>query len=767
MTLTDGILSGLRVVELSSRSPAAVAGLLLAEAGAEVIKVEPPGGDPARSTAAFATSNRSKQSVVFDLATAAGLRRLHELIASADVLLHDLTPAAAISHGLDPDAVTHEHPRLIVASVPGFPVNHSEAERRGDDLLVQARCGLMDEMYGYRPDGGPIALRAPIASWAAAYLAASGVLTRLIVRERTGRGGAVHTSTFQGAMINLALPWNRCERPIPSLIETKHDFGTRVAAYQCADGVWLQVMNPGDRVDISRLTLVQEVLAELALPLDSWDAETFQAVLKARASDTWQRALRAGDVAVETALSLGEMLRLGYVKDNGYAVEVTDPVYGRVLEAGPPIGAAPPMRVRGPAPGLGQHTEQYVAELLEVPRPSAPQVISSEPPADRYPLAGLKVLDLGAYLAGPMAPALLSDLGATVIHVEPLSGDKMRWKPTNMEATTRGKRSIALDIKSGAGREVLTRLIEWADVVHHNIRSEAAARLGLDDAGLRRINPDVVFGHVTAYGSQGERVATPGFDTVFQALGGWEMENGGPGNGPQFSPFGSIDVACALSSAVGTLLAVYHRERTGIATMTSASLLGATALTQSETFISRDSDTIADYPRNFDNRQVGTSPGHRIYPVRDGEWVAVVATDDDQMAALRRVSDAESDDQIEAGLALQTIDDVVLALERAGVGVERVRQNYRYEFFDDPELRRLGLTVGYEHTWFGWMEQPGAYLFFDDHELQLDRAAPALGEHTTEVLELIGFGADQVDRLMASGGLLGLQPISILPWPTS
>jgi len=342
----------------------------------------------------------------------------------------------------------------------------------------------------------------------------------------------------------------------------------------------------------------------------------------------------------------------------------------------------------------------------------------------------------------------------------------MRWKPTNMEATSRGKRSIALDIKSEAGRVVLDRLIEWADVVHHNMRASAAARLGLDDAGLRQLNPDVVFGHVSAYGSRGDRTDIPGFDSVFQALGGWEMENAGPGNGPQFSPFGWLDVACALTSAVGTLLALYHREHTGIATMTSASLLGATAATQSETFIRLADDAIAAYPRNVDERQLGTDVGHRIYPVADGEWVAVVADTDRRLAALRKVAGAAADDGIEVGLAGRKVDEVVNALEQAGVGVERVRQNYRYEFFDDPQLRRLKLTVGYPHAWFGWMEQPGAYLGFDDCELQLDRAAPGLGEHTVEVLDKIGYSVSQIADLLATGSVVGPQPLSAVAWPS-
>ena len=141
------------------------------------------------------------------------------------------------------------------------------------------------------------------------------------------------------------------------------------------------------------------------------------------------------------------------------------------------------MKVRWPAPRLGEHGAEPWPDR-QAPKPAAP----ATPPAKRgHPLDGVKVLDLGAFLAGPMAPSLLGDMGADVIKVEGLDGDRMRFMVRYFHAAQRSKRSIAVDLTKPEGQEVLHRLIRWSDIVHHNMRLRAAAKLGLDEASVKRI----------------------------------------------------------------------------------------------------------------------------------------------------------------------------------------------------------------------------------------------------------------------------------------
>ncbi|MGN5238592.1 CoA transferase [Rhodococcus sp. SJ-3] len=743
--MTDRILDGVRIVELASGLAVPVASRMLAEAGADVIKVEPPQGDPLRERVAFASWNRSKRSVVLDINTDDGRAKLSDLLDTVDVFVHEFTPTHAAELGLDDATLRERHPHLIVSSVVGYPVDHPDRDRPAHDLLVQARSGLMGELWGYRE--GPIAMRFPLPSWAAASLAAAGIVARLIQRDGTGRIGAVHTSLLQGMLNTASLAWNNAENPIPALILNKYEAPPQLAMYQCSDGVWLQMMNPGERIDVGAIPLVREVAAELGGDLNDLSSnasEELRTVIAQRPSTQWLPVFRAADLGIEPALQMGELLRDPQVTSNGYVVEVDDPINGKTIQAGNPFGIDPPCVVTRPAPLLGEHTDEVLAELGSL---CAAVGDGSKDIGDPRPLAGLKVLDLGSFLAGPMAPMLMADLGAEVIKVEPVVGDRLRYKPSYWEACSRNKRSLAVDLTTEQGQAVLRKLVDWADVVHHNQRPKASAKLHIDEAGLRALKPDIVFGYVTSYGENGDRADSPGFDSIFQALAGWEVENGGVGNPPQFSRFGVLDVQTALGSLIGTLLAVYYKQRTGRGTKASGSLLASATATQSETLIRLADNSVAEYPR-FDATQTGFGPGRRIYEVADG-WVAVVAEADGQLAALRAIAGAADDEGIEAGLAAFESEKLLIDLASAGIAAEPVREEYSFEFFDDEANRTGQLIASYDHAHFGRMEQPGAYWNFDDLTLKFDRAAPVIGQHTREILTELGYGDEEIDAMYA------------------
>lgn len=736
----QGILDDIRIIEIADGIAGPVATTLLAAAGADVVKVESPGGARTRGTPGFATWNRTKRSIVLDLDTDAGRARLDELLAGADVLVHDLTPSRAAALRLDDASLCAQHPALVVCGVTGYPIGHPDEELPVSDTLVLARSGLMDEQLPMRRDG-PTFIRMPLGSWGAVYLAAIGVVARLIARFDTGAGGPAHTSLLQGALVPMTMHWARATTPTPGFAvgmpkNWREWPPVKPTLFECADGVWVHIMSNPDASPLMQKTLAEmgddaiaaanagDAIGNPKFPNLGANREAFLQ----HDSAHWLDDLWASDVAAQPAVPLGVIFDDEQCNANGYVVEVDDPDFGRVRQAGIPFTTSPPSSHIRPAPRLGAHTDEVLGERRHAP--STPSSATHR----HHPLEGLKVLDFGMYLAGPIAPMLLGDLGADVIKVEPPAGDFMRFVERVFAGCQRNKRDIALDVKNPASRPVIEALVASADVVHHNLRMPAALKLGLDYESLRAINPRLVYCHVSSYGPTGPRADWPGFDQMFQAASGWEFEGAGAGNPPMWHRFGMMDHQGGMASLLATLLGLYWRERTGEGQFVAASLLGASVLTISETMKLADG-SLADYPR-LDSEQFGVSPGRRIVEVADG-WVAIDA------------DDASAPDP--AALATRRVADVLDELAARGVPATQVRLDQMQAFFDDPVTWSSGLAARYPHAEWGTVEQIGSMWSFGDLTTRFACASPLIGQHTVEILTELGFDAAAVDALLASG----------------
>jgi crotonobetainyl-CoA:carnitine CoA-transferase CaiB-like acyl-CoA transferase len=373
-----GILSGLRVIDMSQGVPTAVATMLLAEAGAEVVKVEPPTGDWTRGQAGFATWNRSKRSVVLDLDLSTDGEALARLIQSADVLVHNERPAAAAALGIDDDSLRRRHPRLVVCAVTRAPVGHADEGRPYDPMLAEARIGFMGEQPGYRP--GPVFLRYPISTYGTVYLVLAGVLSRLIARERTGSGGPAHTSLVQGGLSQLMMKWSMATRPTPQLEGASRDPG-RASLFECGDGQWIHVMSAIEGSPLMAKTLAEMGPDEVTRLSDAADAGTWSArypnfganlaAFLRHPAEEWLDDFWANDIAVQPSLPPGAVFFDEQARINGYVVEVDDPVHGKTRQAGNGLHVNPPTAVQRPAPTLGEGTQEILGNLGS--NPPAPE----------------------------------------------------------------------------------------------------------------------------------------------------------------------------------------------------------------------------------------------------------------------------------------------------------------------------------------------------------------------------------------------------------
>ncbi len=729
------MLNELRIVEIGEGQAVQVAGLMLGALGADVLKVERPGGDPSRGQARFANWNRGKRSLELDLSTPAGLAELDRRLAGADVLLHQFTPARAKALGLDDAALAARFPRLVTSGITGSPFNHPDVERSDDELLVAARFGALYENDGYR--AGPIVWRFNAGSWSAAHLAAAGILARLIARLQSGKGGAAHTSLFQGHMVMLSLIWARNSAgPMPN--NKPYPLAARPIGqqlYECQGGDWLQIMDPPRQYDYANMPTMWEVLAEgVEIDTEEGKIEAF----KRRPLESWLADLRADDIAAEPAYPLGGMLRHPEVVANGYVVEIDDPLLGKTVQPNVPFHTDADLPAPRPAPRLG---EGGGADWT--PPPAA--VGEGGQPAEV--LSGVRVVDFGMFLAGPMGPSMMGDMGADVIKVEALTGDRIRFMHRYYQAASRSKRSIALDLTKPEAQPILARLLQWAEAVHHNMRFKGAAKLGLSDEGIRQHNPDVAFNYVSAYGQKGERGNWPGYDSIFNAIAGWEFENAGHGNKPIFNRPGTMDVSSAQSALVELMASLYAKRSGQCGYTTQTSLLGISAMTQGETLILPDGSLAETY--HLDSEQTGFSPYHRIFECQDCNWIAVAAHTDARRAALRSVL-GEDEAGFAAAAAARSAADLVGALDAAGVPCDHVTfEAAEDQFFASPVNRDLGLISVLEQPLYGTVEQPGAFWNFGDIPVVFKHAAPTIGQHTDEIMRELGFSGAEIAQFRA------------------
>lgn len=735
MTALDGV----RVVDVTTGLAGPFATRLLVDAGADVVKIEPPDGDPARERrpAGFATWNRGKRSVLLDLDTEDGLDRLHELLGRGDVLVHDLPAARARALGLDAEMLASAAPGVIVATVPSYPAGHPLADVAASDAMVQAAQGFMDEQQGHRD--GPVYVRMPFPSWCAAYLLASGVVARLVQRARHGVVLPVSTSVFQGGLAPAALYWQRWER-LPAGL-TRHTLpkvwpDAALSIFGCADGRYVQlagavggwIESPPVLESLAMADLVE--LSEIGVTPENWS--TWDSVFRSRTSDWWLQILSEADVPCIAIRELGECFTDEQTLANDYVVEVDDPVVGPALQAAPPVTTTPPGADAVPAPVLGSATVDDVLAGWPATSPAEPGVATG----DTRPLAGMRVLDFGSVVAGPFGAQCLGDLGADVVKVEPMDGDRGRGL-TQFAGCHRGKRSLAMDLKAPRAQEALQRLVRSADAVLHNMRLSAAARLGLDGPGLRAVNPDVVFSHVSAYGPRGPMAGYPGYDPTAQAMTGWEHANAGEGMTPVWLRNSVFDVQAGLAGCLGALVGLYRRETTGDTGEAGTSLLAVGISAASEVAVTLPDRAITPHPI-LSADQTGIDDAHRIYRLDDG-WILVDAADSDEE---RRFRDGFG--TLNTGSVQQAMDE----LTAAGITCTAVALDQIDAFMDSPVHRELSLSRRLTARGYGAIDVVSGFWSLEPVP---GETVPDLGEHSHDVLTGLGYDASTLESLVGDG----------------
>jgi crotonobetainyl-CoA:carnitine CoA-transferase CaiB-like acyl-CoA transferase len=596
-----------------------MATMILADYGAEVIRVEPHEQDPGWDDATYLLLNRGKKSIYLDPQTPEGKAELRRLVAASDVVIEGMGPGKADSAGLGYQELSAANPALVYCSITGYGRSGPFAGVLADDALAMAKAGILKDQDGWDQDGKRPVFRAPKdASYFTAMLAVQGILSALRARDLTGVGQLVETDFLHALTCrqNPKVRWilrRGEELPPDATAKTgqPQDDQHTLAHHQdprqvnligmmveCKDGRWM----------IHSLTEPHFFPAWISvIGFDwIWQDERFKGApyrfpdlaakqelislvhdrMKERTADEWMAAyLDNGNVCGDVIQTTQEALEHPQVVESGYVVDVDDPRVGPMVQIGSLVNIpGAPARVGSRAPLPGEHTDEVRrAEMSPAACPNAVPVseMRGEQRSLKGPLEGITIVEAAYYYATPFATSLMAELGARVIKIERLEGDPYRalngdpfatqdggssdpilnLGQNNMVRAMQGKECIALNLKDPRGREILHRLIREADAFVHSFRPGVPESLGIDYPTLQKINPKLVYHYAGSYGSTGPYRRQPAIDPIIAAFAGTTAYQTGEGNPPLREA--GADPIGAVGHATSLMLGLFARHRSG------------------------------------------------------------------------------------------------------------------------------------------------------------------------------------------------------------
>jgi crotonobetainyl-CoA:carnitine CoA-transferase CaiB-like acyl-CoA transferase len=362
-------LEGIRILDLSGGIAGPLGVLQLAEHGADVIKVEPPGGRSDRGSPASRVYNRSRRSITLNLKDANGVALFRELCATADVIVEAFARGTMAKMGLDYESLREEFPRLVYCSVPAWPSGTRYEDLPGYESLVHARTGQQWETTSFR--SGPVFLHNPVASMGATMLVPIAIMSALVARDRTTRGQHVEVSLLQGVLSLTTQNWNWTDRGQFQLAKTSPPGIHQASIYECANGEWIHAATTAGvaptRSEASVLG-IEDIPFAAQMAMTPEERAEYQAS-KQEAFKRWDRTklieeLHAAGLGAEAIVAPHERFEHPQLRATGSVVEVVDPEVGPTTQVGVTIFLETTAgEVKGPQPLAGAHTDEVLRSL--------------------------------------------------------------------------------------------------------------------------------------------------------------------------------------------------------------------------------------------------------------------------------------------------------------------------------------------------------------------------------------------------------------------
>ena len=809
-----GPCTGLTVLDFSLGMPGAICTLVLADYGAEVIKVEPPGGDPFRFQPAWISWNRGKKGIVLDLKTAEGREQAIHLAGEADVLVEAFRPGDMAEWGLGYDTLSHLYPRLVYCSITGFGQKGPLRRVKGYEGVVAAKAGRMLNLEGQPNRDGPVYSAVSTGSWHASQAAVRGIIAALRVRDLCGRGQWVQTSIIQslasphdnnageGGLVNMQL-----RRRDPERFPGRPGGGRGLSSIgyipvRTKDGTWLQHANlraPHIQGHIKAIGLGHLLEDERFEKVPGITLENRELLRREilnkqveKTADEWMEIyLQDGNIAAEPYRSSIQAMDHPAVLANGAVVTIDDPRVGPLRTLAPLADLKDtPGEPSGPAPEAGQHNSEVLGPLRRQPvAESGGLPESSTANAPDHPLSGVTILDLATIQAGPYGAALLADMGARVIKVDAPDRrlDEGRRSTAQAMADARtyaGKECIQVDLQTPEGKEIVHKLIAQADILLHNFRPGVPERLQIDWETCWKINPRIVHVWMGTYGENGAHASRPGAHPIPGAVMGGPMRQMGRSMPPPPDQDMDIDEVIEATRwmmrsnwgpdqntsgavATGIILGLRARDLTGKGQPVHVTMLNANAWTNADEYYDHANRPPIAMP---DEEIHGLHALYRLYRCQEG-WVFLGCLFQEEWeifcGAVQR-EDLLADDRFSTREARQANDEALIGeissifsggaaaeweelLIKADIGCVRADEALEGEFYaDHPHAKANALSVEVEHPHIGNYLRYGGLVEFSLTP-GLYRTSIQVGQHTKPLLREMGYDGQQIEDFGTRG----------------
>ncbi len=781
-------LCDLRVVDISDGIAGAYCAKLLADAGADVLKLEPPGGHPLRSWSVsgsvgedgdpdgvlFRHLAAGQRSEVVDLEDPSGRERVGELVAESDVVVESFPPHVLASWRLGFEQLKSVNPMITMVSITPFGQEGPRHAEQRSEFLLQALVGSLRLHGGL--DYPPVAVGGRLGEWSAGVYAATGALAARTRSQHTGVGEHVDVSTLECLAVSfLAYPALLAALPGGSRELTM----TMVPGIeQCKDGY----------VGLATITVQQwhDVLAMMGradlVECAEWnDQRTRQ---RHRAEVCAELSPWLMTHTVEEVLELAAAFRVPAAPvGNGTNVSVLPHLVDRHLFRPNPRGGFPdprppfrttrtsPQAARA-APTLGEHNAAGFD-------PRAASIGGRVTPHEdhRPPLEGIRVVDLTSFWAGPFATQYLATLGADVIKVEsaqrpdpmrfnvsvPMTTDQWYERGSLYLSVNLNKRAVTLDLTQPRGRELLLDLVGTADVVIENFTPRVMEQFGLTFEKLQSVRPDLIYVRMPGWGLEGPWRDRPAFASTMEQASGMAWITGWPDGPPMLA--GICDALAGVHGAFAVLAALDQRRHTGEGQQIELAMLDMTANIAVEQVL--EYAAYGHLMAREGNRGPTAAPQGAYPCAQPDTWLALAVGTYEEWQALcraianpqleadedlasiegRRSAHDRIDREISSWSESRPLDEALAALQTAGVPVEPVMSPCDIDH--DQQMLARGFWEEVDHPVVGRQRYPGWPMRLSGSQGQWYRsAAPLLGQHNHEVLrETLGITDAELEVL--------------------